>query len=166
MENYHHEFTATKNTVYAYISLFTIRIIWCCTQLHMNTHACMNARTHAHARAHTHTHTLFNIVPMLFTGSNKHIKQSLQISWSTHCLRVKLDTKVWLPCMYYSLIGPIIGIGEQNWPIRWQRVSVNCKTMILCCYETPLWWLVYARLIVSTVTISVQRTNELNSISI
>lgn len=55
--------------------------------------------------------------------------------------------------MNNSLIRFIIFIGEENGPIRRQRVYVDCETMVLHCDEAALSGTMGTRLVVATVPI-------------
>ena len=62
-----------------------------------------------------------------------------------------------------SLVGVVIGIGEENGPIRWQGSDISGKTVILSCDEASLAVVMDTGLVVATVTIS---TMEKKSIGI
>jgi len=52
-----------------------------------------------------------------------------------------------------SFIRFVIFIGEENGPIRGERIYIDCKPMVLRRDETALSGLVGTRLVVSTVTV-------------
>ena len=75
-------------------------------------------------------------------------------------LRVELDREDWPGVVDDPLVGLVVLIGEENGPIRGQRVRVDGKTMVLCGDEAALCVLVYTRLVVATVTIPVYTTHD------
>ena len=51
---------------------------------------------------------------MLVASGNEKIKQSFQVSGATHGLRVKLDTKVWLRFVHYSIPSLVLSLALVN----------------------------------------------------
>ena len=56
--------------------------------------------------------------------------------------------------MDHSLVCLVVGIGEENQPIRWEGGVVNGKAVVLGRDEASFGRCVDARLVVATVTIS------------
>ena len=62
--------------------------------------------------------------------------------------------------MHHTLIGAVVSIGEENPPVTWEGVWVNCVTMVLGCYETAPSRRVDAGLILAPVTVSMEWGRE------
>ena len=69
-------------------------------------------------------------------------------------LRMELYTEERFGVVYDALIGPVVGIGEQDRPIKRQVRWVDGKPVVLGGDVTSARAVVYAGLVVSTVTIS------------
>lgn len=88
------------------------------------------------------------------TSAKKHIKESLQITGTTHVLGMELHAEERQGFVHDALIALIIGIGEQHLPICGQVAVVHSKAMILCSDEAALGRRVEAWLVVTTIAIS------------
>lgn len=56
--------------------------------------------------------------------------------------------------VYNALIGLVIGIGEEDVPVRWQSLGVDSEAMVLTGDEATACSFMEAWLVVATVTIS------------
>ena len=74
---------------------------------------------------------------------------------------MKLDTEERFGVVNDTLICLIICICEQYRPVRWKRVCINGKTMVLCCNKAALCSMVYTWNIVSSVSISTNGKNRI-----
>ena len=74
---------------------------------------------------------------------------------------MKLDTEERFGVVNDTLICLIICICEQYRPVRWKRVCINGKTMVLRCNKAALCSMVYTWNIVSSVSISTKGTKKI-----
>ena len=124
------------------------------TQTHTHTHT--HTRTHTHSHSHTHSHILPSTGLVLLTSGQKHIKQNLQVLRSSLCLWMELNAKKRPTLVDNTLIGSVVGVGEQIGPTSSETRSVYSKAVVLCSDEAPQGVrspLVDTRLVVTTVAI-------------